>query len=480
MKKYQQDTYIPKDQRKTILFMSDDMRMNSGIATVTRNIILGTCQHYNYVQLAAAIKHPDSGKRFDLSQDINKQSGISDSSVIIYPNDGYGNPQLIRQLMMSHQIDAILHFTDPRFWEWLYLMEHEIREYIPIFFYHIWDDIPKPMYNRNFYESCDWIGNISKQTYSIVRNVWGSKDKDSWNQCKSRQVDYIPHGINEDEYFYIDKILDNDILEETKRKLFKKKEYDFIVFWNNRNIRRKMPGDVILGFSEFCKKLPKAKSKKCVLLMHTSAVDNNGTNLPVVKEAVCPDFDIVFTNTRVPTHDLNRYYNISDVTINMASNEGWGLSCTESMMTGTMIINNVTGGLQDQIGFKLNGKYLTEHDYIEIETLHDRRKWQKLINLTHGDWAVPIWPTNRALVGSVPTPYIYDDRADWADLADAIKQVYDISPQERIIRGNLGREFALSDDGKMTMRHMCSSFITNMNKSFMNFKKRKRFDIITI
>ena len=47
-----------------------------------------------------------------------------------------------------------------RFWEWLYQMEHEVRQNIPIFYYNIWDDLPYPMWNEPFYESCDLIMNI--------------------------------------------------------------------------------------------------------------------------------------------------------------------------------------------------------------------------------------------------------------------------------------------------------------------------------
>ena len=31
-------------------------------------------------------------------------------------------------------------YTDPRFWVWLFDMEHELRQNIPIFYYNIWDD----------------------------------------------------------------------------------------------------------------------------------------------------------------------------------------------------------------------------------------------------------------------------------------------------------------------------------------------------
>ena len=59
--------------------------------------------------------------------------------------------------------------------------------------------------------------------------------------------------------------------------------------------------------------------------------------------------------------ELNYLYNMADISANIASNEGFGLGTAESVMAGTPIVVNVTGGLQDQCGFKTNkGKYLTE------------------------------------------------------------------------------------------------------------------------
>ena len=63
--------YLPKEQRKKILFLCDDIRMHSGIATMAREIVLGTCHKYNWVNLGAAINHPEKGKRIDLSQDTD-------------------------------------------------------------------------------------------------------------------------------------------------------------------------------------------------------------------------------------------------------------------------------------------------------------------------------------------------------------------------------------------------------------------------
>ena len=85
--------------------------------------------------------------------------------------------------------DAILHYTDPRFWGWLYQMEHEVRQQCPIFYYNIWDDLPYPRWNEPFYESCDLIMNISKQTHNIVKMfVKRTKPKNrlGFNLCSTR------------------------------------------------------------------------------------------------------------------------------------------------------------------------------------------------------------------------------------------------------------------------------------------------------
>jgi hypothetical protein len=91
--------YLPKDQRKKILLMCDDIRMPSGIGTVGKEIIIGTAHRYNWVNVGAAIQHPDAGKRFDLSPDTNINTGIEDSSVILYPVNGYGDATLLRNLI---------------------------------------------------------------------------------------------------------------------------------------------------------------------------------------------------------------------------------------------------------------------------------------------------------------------------------------------------------------------------------------------
>ena len=45
--------------KKKILLLSDDLRMSSGVGTMSREFVLGTLEHYDWVQVGGAIKHPD-------------------------------------------------------------------------------------------------------------------------------------------------------------------------------------------------------------------------------------------------------------------------------------------------------------------------------------------------------------------------------------------------------------------------------------
>tara|TARA_R110000824_G_scaffold376258_2_gene567358 strand:+ start:374 stop:1762 length:1389 start_codon:yes stop_codon:yes gene_type:complete len=456
-------------KKKKILLLSDDLRMSSGVGTVSKNFVLGTLDKYDWVQAGGAIKHPEEGKVVDMNDSVRKETGIEDASLKIYPISGYGNQELLRHLINIEKPDAILHYTDPRFWTFLYQMEHEIRQQIPIFYYNIWDDLPYPRYNEFFYESSDLIMNISKQTVNIVNNCAVKKPRTDWD-CT-----YVPHGIPDEKFFPIEK-LDKKMID-FKKNMLQKKEYDFVVFWNNRNIRRKLPSDVILAYKTFCDMLPKEQSDKCVLIMHTAPVDNNGTDLPAVVKELCPNYDVIFSHRKLEEEQLNWLYNIADVQVNMASNEGFGLGTAEAVMSGTPIIVNVTGGLQDQCGFKIKGKHVTYQDYSEIVSFHDDRKWKDNPDLTHGEWVKPVWPSNRSLQGSIPTPYIFDDRCRWDDVADRLKEWYDTPKDERVNAGLKGREWMMTEEIGMSSKHMCDRFVHDMEQTWEKWTPRKRFTL---
>jgi len=290
--------------KKKILLLSDDLRMTSGVATVSKEIVLGTVHKYDWVQLGAAINHPENGKIVDLNKDIRERTGVQDADVKIIPYNGYGDILMLRRLIKQEKPDAILHFTDPHYWQWLYDNEHEIRQEVPVLYYHIWDDLPDPKYNRDYYESCDWIGCISKQTYGIVNRVGKLKDHITYKPLEDWQISYVPHGINSNVF----QPTSTDENKKVKDIIFGEREFDFILFYNNRNIRRKLPADVIYSFKLFCDKLPKEKSDRCLLLMHTSPVDTNGTDLNAVVNDLCPEYNVKFTNMKVEPDVLNNLY----------------------------------------------------------------------------------------------------------------------------------------------------------------------------
>jgi glycosyltransferase involved in cell wall biosynthesis len=457
--------YIPKDERKKIMLLCDDIRVHSGIAHMGRELVLNTCHHYNWVNIGGAVKHPESGQRFDLSEDTNKQAGITDSSVALYPVDGYGNPDLIRQLIQMEKPDALFLITDPRYWVWLFQMENEIRKHCPIIYLNIWDDYPAPLYNETFYESCDALLGISKQTVNINTLVLGDKIGD-------RLIKYVPHGVNHEVFYPMSKEeKSNTDFVNFKKDLFEGKEYEYCVFFNSRNIRRKQIPDTILAFRHFVDRLPKEKAEKCVLLLHTQPVDEHGTDLNAVIELLCPEYcNVVFTKGPMAPQQLNWLYNIADTQILLTSNEGWGLSLTEAILSGTPIIANVTGGMQDQMRFVKDGKWI---DFNEDFPSNHRGTIKEC-----GEWAFPVFPTSRSLVGSVPTPYIFDDRCEPEDAADQIEAVYNLGPEERQRRGNTGREWALGDEAGFTSEKMGNRVIEYVDELFDTWQPREKYEFI--
>jgi hypothetical protein len=146
-------------------------------------------------------------------------------------------------------------------------------------------------------------------------------------------------------------------------------------------------------------------------------------------------------------------------------------------MAGTPIIVNVTGGLQDQCGFKVEGNILVADDYIKIGSLHQWREWEG--KAFPGPWATPVWSRALALAGSVPTPYIWDDRVDIEDVAEAILKVYNTPKEERKANALIGREAFIGEMG-LTHTNMCQTLVDGMESVFQNWKPRERFEVFKI
>jgi glycosyltransferase involved in cell wall biosynthesis len=418
--------------------------------------------------MRTAMQHPEAGQKIDMSGETNKYADISDSSVTIYAVNGYGSPEIVRQLMEMEKPDVLFFFTDPRYWIWLFSMENEIRQHIPMVYLNIWDDLPAPLYNKPYYESCDALMAISKQTLNINKIVLGE-------EVKNKILKYVPHGINEKFFYPINQSHPqyNDLLE-FKKILLKEKEYKFVLLYNARNIRRKSVPDLLAAYKLFCESIGEEKAKECVLILHTQKVDDNGTDLPAVIELLdTPGMNVEFSEARLDVGGMNLLYNSCDGVILLSSNEGWGLSITEGMMCGKMIIANVTGGMQDQM------KFLDEEGkWINFDSEFCSNHFGKYQN--HGEWALPIFPSNMSLVGSPLTPYIWDDRCDFREAAKVIEKLYNLSPEERKSRGLKGREWVQSDESNMSTRKMNENVIEVLDTTMQKFQPRKHFEFIKI
>jgi glycosyltransferase involved in cell wall biosynthesis len=455
--------YLPPEKRKKILLITDDIRVHSGVATVGREVVLHTAQHFNWVTLGGSIKHPDAGKRLDLSQSTNETSGLTDSSVIVYPVDGYGTQELLRNIINIEKPDAIMLITDPRYFVHIFQIENEIRKNIPITYLNIWDDYPAPLYNKAYYEACDLLMGISRQTVNINRLVLGDK-------AKNKILRYVPHGLNHEMMKPLDK--NDPELIKFKKSLFENKEYDFVLFFNSRNIRRKQIPDTMLAYKLFIDQLPIEQAKKCAFILHTEIVSEHGTDLEAVRELLLEgeQYNIIFSTNRLSTPEMNLLYNCTDAQILLTSNEGWGLSLTEAILAGNPIIANVTGGMQDQMRFSKDGGWVDFDD--NFPSNHNGTIKEC------GKWAFPVFPTNRSIVGSPSTPYIWDDRCTAEDAAIQIEKAYSLGREELKRRGLEGREWALGAEAGFTGEMQGKRVIEAFTTLFNTWKPREKYELI--
>ena len=354
--------------------------------------------------------------------------------------------------------------TDPRYFIWLFAMENEIRRHIPIAYLNIWDDYPAPMYNLPYYEACDLLMGISKQTVNINKLVLGDK-------AKNKIIRYIPHGLNHEIFQPVNK--NDSKLLEFKKQLFKGKEYDFALLFNSRNIRRKQIPDTLLAYRYFIDTLSIEQAKKCCLVLHTDRVFEHGTDLEAVIELILNDeqYNVIFTDAKFDQYNMNLLYNSTDAQILLTSNEGWGLSLTEAILAGKPIIANVTGGMQDQMRFEFeDGNWI---DFDANFPSNHRGTYKKC-----GDWAFPVFPSSRTMVGSPPTPYIWDDTCRPEDAAEQIKAIYNLTPEERKAKGLKGREWATSGEAGFISEYQGKRVIEAFDTLFETWKPREKFELI--
>jgi hypothetical protein len=142
-------------------------------------------------------------------------------------------------------------------------------------------------------------------------------------------------------------------------------------------------------------------------------------------------------------------------------------------MAGTPIINNVTGGLQDHCRFQTE-----DGEWIEFTS--DFPSNHTGVVTQCGQWAKPVFPSNRSLQGSPMTPYIFDDRCKFEDVSEAIRYWYDMSREERKAAGRIGHAWMRSTESNMSARRMGARMIECINTCLSNWTPRKKYSVYKV
>jgi glycosyltransferase involved in cell wall biosynthesis len=410
-----------------LLTISDMPLVNSGVAIQTRYIIQGLLAtgKYKIVSLGAAISHKD--------QRPIRVSEYGDDWTVL-PVSGYGDPNLIRHFLMNEGVDAIWIMTDPRFYTYLFEMSDEIRgRNIPLLYNHVWDNYPVPDYNKSYYESCDFIGCISKLTHDIVKTLVGEE------KCQ-----YIPHAV---EYDVFKQFSQEEINKLRAEKLGENKD-KFLFFYNSRNARRKMTSDIIKQYEMFLRVIGKDKA---LFLLNTNPHDQEGGNLDALAKMLgLTNQQVMFTGGGVQTNELVNLYNMADVTVNLSNAEGFGLSSLESLACGTPVISTKTGGLQDQ--------------NLDTET---------------GEvFGVSIKPATKSIVGSQEIPYIYEDRVSDQDAINAFLKMYHMKQSDRYDLGTRAREFVMRNFDLQFVRDQWDLQIVKQIQRAKNRTKKVSLEVV--
>lgn len=379
--------------KKKVLMLCDHPLSTSGVGTQARWLINGLLAtgKYSFRVFGGAVKH-DSYETVVVNPDF-----------IIKPTNGFGDRNMLRQVIAQERPDVLLLFTDPRFFIWVWEMEDEVHQVCPIAYNHLWDNPPWPEFNRVLYESTDLINCINYPTYEMVHERFPEK------------TNYIPHAVPKNVFFP----LSGDETLKLKQNILGKERTDhFSILYISRNARRKMPSDIIVSFKQFIIELEKKHGhRKATLVMHTDPMDPEGPNLHHVIDMLHLKDNVVFSKDRIGFPEMNALYNICDTVVNRSCNEGFGLGTLEAMMAGKPIIALKTGGLTRQVeDFETGEQY-----------------------------GIALEPEVKCLVGNQMVPYIYEDFVSHETVAKAFMTMYEWGPEKRAEIGKRAQAHALKD-----------------------------------
>ncbi len=283
----------------------------------------------------------------------------------------YGNAEQIRYFLNKEKPDVVLANADPRFFDYLFKMDNEIRRVCPFVFYHLWDDEPFPKFNIPYYNSCDHIIAGSKFTYNLLKD-----------NLPAAMLSYAPIGFDQNIYHPIS----NDELTEFRQQFnqltnFAHVNAKFIAGVVARHAERKNLLSIMQSFVKWS-----VDKKDVVLFVHSPGADA-GRSLEYAMQNLFINTPIVLSNAAPHVQKdnlINRFYNFFDVILNRSTAEGFGMPIAEAMLTGTPaitidcpgpagLVNSENGWLlsadvkpllSNQIVPFIQGRYITDEKFI--------------------------------------------------------------------------------------------------------------------
>ena len=414
-------------KKKTILMLSDHSLSSSGVGTQARWLINGLVNtgKYSFRTFGAAVRH-DSYETIVVNPDF-----------IIKPIDGFGNRELLRTTLAQVKPDALLLFTDPRFFNHVWAMEDEIHQICPIAYWHLWDNPPWPEFNRSFYEATDLINCINYPTYEMVRERFPEK------------TNYIPHAVPADLYAPLSR---EESLNFKIKLLGREKADHFTVLYVSRNARRKMTSDILVSWRDFIESLRTNHGHtKATLILHTDPMDPEGTNLLQVIDLLGIRDHVVFSKDRIGFNEMRSLYCVCDTIVNRSCNEGFGLPTLEAMMCGKPIIAIKTGGLTRQVEHPQTGE----------------------------QFGIGMDPEVRTMVGNHMVPYIYEDFVSHKTVTSAFIKMYEMGSDER---ERIGARAAIRAREDYNLDRVISDWDSSLERTIEKFKngENKKWKVTTI
>lgn len=288
-----------------VLFLTDHPAANTGVGTVTRSIL-----KYGDLDYYVVPRQPAS--RLGSAPHIHGET---------YQSLGING---LRSVLSQVKPDALLLFGDAVQFQAVFEAEHEIRsQHCPIAWYHVWDAPPAPTWNLDLYKSCDAIFSISQVTQRLLGEQMGLE-----------HAQYVPHGVDTERFRPLD---ENSYFEELEDKS--------VITYVGRNQHRK-------GLAEAMAQFARAQSEFSGDLVFALRTELRGAhNLPELADYLDIS-ESVFFYPDMPGEMLNELYNRSDVVLDPAYREGFGLPTLEAGMAGCRRLSVAHGGLEEQAELK--------------------------------------------------------------------------------------------------------------------------------